>query len=118
MWKRRTQSSATFSRSFPLSSVADAQRPGTYQVIADEKRVDGLTVTGRQGTARRDDTTFPASARPGIAKRDNTRRYTIEVKDIATDKSVCAVAADWTEYEKSLAVDRIVRLAGLADERR
>ena len=86
--------------------------------VAGEKRTEGLTVARLQPMARREDAVFPAPPRSSIARRDNTRRYSIEIKDVATEKSVYALAADWTEYEKRSAIARIVRLAGLADERR
>jgi hypothetical protein len=82
----------TISRSLALSSVAGAQPPGSCQVVA-------------------------APRRSGIARRDNTRRYSIEIRDAATEKSVYAVAANWTEYEKREAVSRIMRLTGPAEDR-
>jgi hypothetical protein len=82
-------------------------RPGSriYQVVAVEKPAERPVPP-------------PVPPKSGIVRRGNTRRYSIEIKDIATEKSVGAVAVDWTEYEKHSAIAEIMRLAGLTEKRR
>jgi hypothetical protein len=48
--------------------------------------------------------------------RDDTRRYSIEIKDAATEAVVTVTVADWTEDEKHTALAGILRLAGLPDD--
>jgi hypothetical protein len=48
--------------------------------------------------------------------REDTRRYSIEIKDAATETVVTVTVADWTEDEKHAALAGILRLAGLPDD--
>jgi hypothetical protein len=48
--------------------------------------------------------------------KERARRYSIEIKNVATGETVILAAADWTDDEKRLAVARVLRLAGLPDD--
>jgi hypothetical protein len=47
--------------------------------------------------------------------KERTRRYSIEIKNVATDKTVILTAADWTDEERRVAKAQVLRLAGLPD---
>ena len=46
----------------------------------------------------------------------NTRRYLITITDAESREVVIFTGADWTAEERQIAVGRILRLAGLADD--
>lgn len=46
---------------------------------------------------------------------DDTRRYSIQIKDAATGDEVLFTAADWTDEERGVAIAQIMRLAGLPE---
>jgi hypothetical protein len=46
----------------------------------------------------------------------NTRRYLITITDAESREVVIFTSADWTAEERQIAVDTILRLAGLADD--
>jgi hypothetical protein len=45
-----------------------------------------------------------------------TRRYLIEITDVASKKLLVFTGADWTDDERLIAVAQIMRLAGLPDD--
>jgi hypothetical protein len=48
--------------------------------------------------------------------KERTRRYSIEIKDATTGKSVWFAAADWTDEERRVAIAQNSRLCGMPDE--
>lgn len=46
---------------------------------------------------------------------DDTRRYSVEIKDVATGEPVLLTAADWTREEVEAVIAQVLRLAGLPD---
>jgi hypothetical protein len=43
----------------------------------------------------------------------DTRRYSIEIRDAATERCMLETAADWTRFELHVAIARIMRMTGL-----
>jgi hypothetical protein len=41
------------------------------------------------------------------------RRYSIEIKEYATDRQVLLTAADWTQEKLSFVIAQVMRLAGM-----
>ena len=50
-----------------------------------------------------------------MSESPTTRRYSIEIKDVA-GKPLVFINADWTDDEARAAVAQIIRLAGRPDE--
>jgi hypothetical protein len=50
-----------------------------------------------------------------LSESPTTRRYSIEIKDVA-GKPLVFINADWTDDEARAAVAQIIRLAGRPDE--
>jgi hypothetical protein len=50
------------------------------------------------------------------AMNAQTRRYSIEIRDVATERCMLLTAADWTRFELHVAIARIMRLAGFPDD--
>jgi hypothetical protein len=46
---------------------------------------------------------------------DETRRYSIQIMDVASGDEVLFAAADWTAEDKGIAITQIMRLAGLPE---
>jgi hypothetical protein len=51
-----------------------------------------------------------------LSESPTTRRYSIEIKDVA-GRPLVFINADWTDDEARAAVAQIIRLAGRPDER-
>jgi hypothetical protein len=48
--------------------------------------------------------------------KERTRRYSIEIKDATTGRSVWFAAADWTDEGRRIAIAQYSRLCGMPDE--
>jgi hypothetical protein len=86
MSTRSTERTFTFRRPFSLSAVDGALSSGTYRVITEEERLEGLSFAAWQRT--RTLLFLPANALPGKAR---------EVVPIDPDELEVAQAADQQE---------------------
>ena len=90
---------------------ACAKRLIALELIKEE---DGLLVPTRRGLERVQLANFPPSA-IGSAMTENTRRYSIQIVDIAAGQDVLFTVVDWTDEEKRAAVAQVVRLVGVPE---
>jgi len=86
MSTRTTLTSVTFTRPFTLSAVDGLQPAGTYQVVTEEERLEGLSFGAilRTATVLR----LPADPRPG---------QTRQIVPIDPDELSAVLAADKAE---------------------
>ena len=94
----------------------DVRETDTKRLIALEliKEEDGLLVPTRRGLERVQLANLPPSAIES-AMTENTRRYSIQIVDIAAGQDVLFTVVDWTDEEKRAAVAQVVRLVGVRE---
>jgi len=59
---------------------------------------------------------WPLSGHGRCAAMSETRRYSIEVKDLETRKAVLFTVVDWNDQAKRVALAQIMRGAGAPDD--
>jgi len=91
--------------------VADAKRLIMLDLIKEE---DGLLIPTSRGLERLQ-LDNPSPSAIGSAMAENTRRYSIQIVDLETSRDLIFTAVEWTDEEKRVAVEQVLRLAGIPE---